>query len=158
MGQDQDAPTLEVFSGKGSSSTVSRTKKKILVIEDDVPTARLFVTTLGKKGYEISSATDGLDGLRLAKAQHPDLVILELFLPGLNGYWISAFLKRNKLYQDIKVLAVSSRATGETHTILDEAEIDNFILFEDRDQTKKNSSNLLEKIDLLLNRELEPRR
>jgi len=124
--------------------------KKALIIEDDPETARVFEGALARKGFAVSVAADGLVGLNKARAEHPDLIVVELFLPSLNGYWVSAFLKRNKLYQNIKILAVSSMTAPETHTLLAEAEIDNFIHLEDKTETRRNSTILMEKIDLAL--------
>ncbi len=58
---------------------------KILIIEDDPDTARLVGLYLQREGHRVLSASDGLDGLRQARASKPDLVVLDLMLPGKSG-------------------------------------------------------------------------
>ena len=67
--------------------------KKVLVVDDD-PDVRLFsVTVLEENGYTPLEAEDGEIGLKMIKAEKPDLVILDLMLPGLNGYEVCKRLK-----------------------------------------------------------------
>ena len=58
---------------------------KILIIEDDPDTARLVGLYLRREGHRVLSASDGLDGLRQARASKPDLIVLDLMLPGMSG-------------------------------------------------------------------------
>ena len=58
---------------------------KILIIEDDPDTARLVALYLSREGHRVLSASDGVDGLRQARASKPDLVVLDLMLPGMGG-------------------------------------------------------------------------
>lgn len=59
--------------------------KQILIIEDEVKIARVIQLELQYEGYEVESATDGVQGLKLAKRKHWDLILLDIMLPGLNG-------------------------------------------------------------------------
>ena len=58
---------------------------KILIIEDDPDTARLVGLYLRREGHRVLSASDGVDGLRQARASRPDLIVLDLMLPGMDG-------------------------------------------------------------------------
>ena len=58
---------------------------KILIIEDDPDTARLVGLYLQREGHRVLSASDGVDGLRQARAAKPDLIVLDLMLPGMSG-------------------------------------------------------------------------
>ena len=62
--------------------------KKILVIEDDPATSRLVDYSLRHEGYQVFSASNGLEGIRKAKTEAPDLVILDVMLPGMDGFEI----------------------------------------------------------------------
>ena len=60
-------------------------KRKVLVIEDDLSLARVLCHNLNYEGFEVVVANDGLAALNLAEAERPDLVLLDLMLPGLDG-------------------------------------------------------------------------
>lgn len=73
--------------------------KKILVVDDEPDILKVVVFRLKKKGYEILSATDGQTALDVAKAQRPDLIVLDLRLPVIDGIEVS---KRIKADNDLK--------------------------------------------------------
>lgn len=60
--------------------------KKILVVEDDPAAMRLVVYVLEAEGYEVITAVNGVEGLREAEQQSPDLVVLDIMLPGIDGF------------------------------------------------------------------------
>ena len=60
--------------------------KKILVVEDDPAALRLTSYTLETEGYEVITATNGVEGLRKAQQETPDLVVLDVMLPGIDGF------------------------------------------------------------------------
>lgn len=59
--------------------------KKILIVEDEEPILRLLVEQFKKNGFEVLEAKDGESGLRLAEEAKPDLIVLDLFMPKMNG-------------------------------------------------------------------------
>lgn len=70
-----------------------RTKRVVLVIEDDAPLRRMITRFLGAAGYDICEAADGAAGLAMAREQRPDLVLLDLMMPGLDGWQVLQRLK-----------------------------------------------------------------
>ncbi|MGA2286775.1 MAG: response regulator [Dehalococcoidia bacterium] len=70
-------------------------KKKILVVEDDPAALRLVSFTLESAGYEVIAAVNGFEGLRKAQEEQPDLLVLDLMLPGIDGYEICHRLRSN---------------------------------------------------------------
>ncbi len=60
--------------------------KKILVVEDDPAALRLTSYTLETEGYEVITAVNGVEGLRKAQQEAPDLVVLDVMLPGIDGF------------------------------------------------------------------------
>jgi DNA-binding response OmpR family regulator len=60
--------------------------KKVLVIEDDPASVKLMQYALTQHGYEVLIASNGLDGLRMARTEGPALVMLSVMLPGMNGF------------------------------------------------------------------------
>lgn len=81
----------------------------ILVVEDDPDIAELLSYALGKEGYEVMTAATGEEGLRLAERRTPDLAILDVMLPGLDGLQALRRLKANAATRRIPVLMASAR-------------------------------------------------
>ena len=84
--------------------------KKILVIEDDPATSRLVDYSLRHEGYEVITAFNGLEGIRKAKNEAPDLVILDVMLPGLDGFEICHRLKSEPATAQLPILMFSAKA------------------------------------------------
>ena len=59
--------------------------KRVLVVDDDVKTVELVKLYLNRDGYRVLTAHDGIEALRLARESHPDLIVLDLMLPGFDG-------------------------------------------------------------------------
>lgn len=102
--------------------------KKILVI-DDVRNIRLTVSLcLEQAGYEVLQASDGLNGLQLALEQLPDIVILDIILPKMNGYLVCEALKSEKATSNIPVIIISAKAENEDISRAREAGADDYII------------------------------
>jgi twitching motility two-component system response regulator PilH len=84
--------------------------KKVLVVDDD-PDVRLFsVTVLEENGYTPLEAEDGESGLKMIKAEKPDLVILDVLMPRQSGVRLYRELKTAKALKDLKVIILSGIA------------------------------------------------
>lgn len=81
---------------------------KILFVEDEQSLQKTFGDLLRKEGYEVISALDGEAGLRLAKSEKPDLVLLDLILPQKDGFEVLKDLKRDDQTKDIPVLILTN--------------------------------------------------
>jgi two-component system, OmpR family, alkaline phosphatase synthesis response regulator PhoP len=84
--------------------------KKILVIEDDPATQRLVEYSLKQEGYQIITASNGLDGIRKALGESPDLVILDVMLPGMDGFEICYRLRSEPATKQLPILMFSAKA------------------------------------------------
>jgi two-component system, OmpR family, alkaline phosphatase synthesis response regulator PhoP len=84
--------------------------KKILIIEDDPATSRLVDYSLRHAGYEVISSSNGMDGLRKAHSEVPDLVILDVMLPGMDGFEICHRLRAEKDTEKLPILMFSAKA------------------------------------------------
>jgi two-component system alkaline phosphatase synthesis response regulator PhoP len=84
--------------------------KKILVIEDDPATSRLVDYSLKHEGYEVVTATNGLEGIRKAQSEAPDLVILDVMLPGMDGFEICHRLRTEPNTAAMPILMFSAKA------------------------------------------------
>jgi DNA-binding response OmpR family regulator len=83
---------------------------KILIIEDDPVGLRYVKFTLEKHGYQVISAGNGLEGLRKARTEEPDLIILDIMLPGMDGYEICHRLRAEPATARLPILMFSARS------------------------------------------------
>ena len=82
--------------------------KKVLLIEDDRYLRRAAETALRQRGVAVLSAADGAEGLRLATTEAPDLILLDLLLPKMNGLDILRELRGRPGTRDVRVLVLSN--------------------------------------------------
>ena len=85
-------------------------KKRILVVDDYPQVVELIKLRLETSGYNVLVAYDGQEGLNIARNELPDLIILDVMLPKMNGYKVCRFLKFDKKYKHIPVVMLTSRA------------------------------------------------
>ena len=83
--------------------------KHVLVIDDDPIIISLLTSSLEAKGYGVIAALDGREGLQKLENTRPDLIILDIMLPGMNGYTVYAFLKYTEKYKSIPVIMLTTR-------------------------------------------------
>jgi CheY-like chemotaxis protein/cellulose biosynthesis protein BcsQ len=84
--------------------------KKILVIEDDPIATRLIEYILKQRGYEVLAAPNGLEGLKIAREEKPDLIVLNVMLPGIDGFEVCHRLRAEPLTAQSLILMLSGRA------------------------------------------------
>jgi DNA-binding response OmpR family regulator len=87
--------------------------QKILVIEDDKFLRKLLIDRLGEEGYFVDGAIDGEEGLKKAKSEKFDLILLDLILPGMDGFEVLSSLKSEKDFEKIPVLILSNLGQRE---------------------------------------------
>ena len=83
--------------------------KKILVVDDDVVVQKLLGETLVRDGYQVSIAKDGIDAMVLIRKDRPDLIVLDIMMPHLNGYDVCRAIKQDPLLKSIPVILLTSR-------------------------------------------------
>lgn len=84
--------------------------KKILVIEDNEQNLYLITFLLENNGCEVIAATNGIDGIALAKVEAPTLILLDIQLPGMNGYDVAKALRKIENLKNVPIVAVTSHA------------------------------------------------
>jgi two-component system, cell cycle response regulator DivK len=87
-----------------------RATATVLVVEDDDDTRIVYSDGLGYAGYRVITASTGIDGLRAARDEHPDLILLDLSLAGADGWEVVRCLKASRLTGDIPVLLITGYA------------------------------------------------
>jgi CheY-like chemotaxis protein len=68
--------------------------KKILVVDDDIPLCKMMAAVLQEAGYETASAFSGESALEVVRAEHPDLILLDFAMPGMNGFEVVDAVRR----------------------------------------------------------------
>ncbi len=101
--------------------------KKILIVEDNDKNRRLIVDILKYYGYEIIEAENGEEAVRIAREQKPDLIIMDLQMPVMNGFETIKILKSDPVTKDIKVIAVTSFAMAGDREKVFAAGFDDYI-------------------------------
>lgn len=87
---------------------------RILVIEDNAANMKLAVLLLQREGHEVFQATDAEDGIRLARERLPQLILMDVQLPGMDGLAASRLLKADAATRDIRIVALTALAmTGD---------------------------------------------
>jgi DNA-binding response OmpR family regulator len=82
---------------------------RVLIVDDDPPSLKMTAFLLAEEGYEVATADNGLDALRLVDQQAPDLVILDVMMPGLDGLQVTQRIRRN---MSVPIIILSAK--GET--------------------------------------------
>ncbi len=101
--------------------------KKILVIEDEKEILELVKLYLDKEGFRPFGASNGLDGLRLARAEHPDLVILDLMLPEMDGLEVCKRLRGDRGTSTVPILMLTAKAEESDQVIGLELGADDYV-------------------------------
>lgn len=83
---------------------------KVLYIEDNEQNLYLVTYILEKNGYEVTGARDGREGIEAAKRMQPALILLDIQLPGMDGYTVAARLRANPVLAKLPIVAVTSYA------------------------------------------------
>src|SRR3989337_236285 len=87
-----------------------RTVKQILCIEDEPEMIDLIRLILGRRGFEVHGASGGTEGLKMVRESHPDLVLLDLMMPDMDGWEVYQQMKADPKLRDIPVVVVTAKA------------------------------------------------
>ena len=82
---------------------------KILVVDDSPTERHVLVELLTRKGYQVLTAESGEEGIEKAKSEQPDLVLMDVVMPGLNGYQATRTLTRDDATKHIPVIVCTSK-------------------------------------------------
>ena len=100
---------------------------RILVVEDNPLNLKLVRDVLGAAGYDVVSATSGEEGLRVAVEQPPDLVLMDLQLPGIDGVETMRRLRQGAVADGVPVIAVTAFAMADDQAKATRAGFDGYI-------------------------------
>jgi diguanylate cyclase (GGDEF)-like protein len=106
VGVQPPAPGAATIASEG-------TRPRILVVEDDEPTREALAEALGDT-YDVEPASDGVEGVEAARARHPDVILMDLYLPRLDGFGALDALRSDPATADVPVILVSGRGDDLT--------------------------------------------
>ena len=118
--------------------------KRILLIDDDSNVANYVKFRLQKKGYELHHIDNGLDGVEAIKNLKPDLVILDMMMPGIDGREVAEIVKENNLMDLSRIIVLSGKEESEEVKALFELGIHDYL------QKPINIDNLVIRIERAL--------
>jgi len=102
--------------------------KRILCIEDEPEMIDLIRLILGRRGYEVKGAEGGIEGLKLVRKEHPDLVLLDLMMPDMDGWEVYQQMKADESTKHIPVIVVTAKAQSIDKVLgLHIAKVDDYI-------------------------------
>ena len=101
--------------------------EKILVVDDDIDSLKLIGLMLQRNGYEVIAANAGNQALARAASDHPDLIILDIMMPDMNGYEVSRRLRRNPETQNIPIIMFTAKTLIDDKVAGFEAGADDYL-------------------------------
>jgi two-component system phosphate regulon response regulator PhoB len=101
-------PAVPLYSSEPSRASLEMTHR-ILVVDDEPDITALVAYHLAKVGYRVSTAANGPDALKAAREERPDVVVLDLMLPGVSGYDVLAELRRRDETKEVGVILLTAR-------------------------------------------------
>ena len=102
-------------------------KGRILVVDDEIYIVHILDFSLGMEGYEVVTALDGEQALEKAKADRPDLIVLDIMMPKLDGYETCKLLKADEATKHIPVILLSAKGRNVDQKIGFEVGADDYI-------------------------------
>ena len=102
-------------------------KKKILVIDDTELMVRLTTDILTKHGYEVVSANNGVDGIKMVASEKPDLVLLDVVMPGIDGFEVCKLLRKDESNNLIPIIMLTAQGNEEDKLVGLEIGADDYI-------------------------------
>ena len=102
--------------------------RHVVIIEDEPDIANLLAHRFGSEGFRVAMASDGRAGLHAVHTHCPDLILLDLLLPTMNGWEVCRSLKADLATQDIPIVVVSAVGSAQDRIALLEMGVDDFIV------------------------------
>lgn len=104
-------------------------KKVILVVEDDTALRRVLVDKLIDEGLEVLEASDGEEGLRVAEEKHPSLILLDIFMPKMDGVTMLSKLRSSEIWgKEVVVMILTNSTDAQTMAKISNIGITDFLI------------------------------
>ena len=100
---------------------------KLLLVDDEKQLVEMVKMRLEANGYEVVTASDGQEGLEKAKTENPDLIMLDVMMPKMDGYKVCGLLKNDARYKNIPIILFSARAQQDDTQVGKEVGADAYV-------------------------------
>lgn len=96
-------------------------RTRVLVVDDEVYIAHILEFSLGMEGFDVVTASSGLEALELLATEHPDLVVLDIMMPGVDGYEVCSRIRQGQQHRDLPIVMLSANhGEAEKQRAMDE--------------------------------------
>jgi len=102
-------------------------QKSILIVEDNKTNMRFFTDLLNGNGFKTIPSNDGSDAVELSLSEHPDLIVMDIQLPGMSGTELTRMIKGNSQTENIPIIAVTAFSVDDNDGEIEEAGFDAFV-------------------------------
>lgn len=116
-----------MFAYRRLMAKIMTSSKKILIVEDNLVNRKLLLTVLRPHGYQLLTAVDGEEAIDVATCQLPDLILMDLQLPKMNGFAATKQLREQPVTANIPVVALTAHAMPEEQEHAKQAGFDGYI-------------------------------
>jgi len=120
-------PSFELLDSIAASPKVTRLKRKVLLVDDEDSLRRVMKDLLEREGYIVSEARDGVQALDQVDRTGPDVIVLDLNLPGLDGYGVLSHLRSRPATADIPVVVLTAKGDEDNEVRVFELGADDFL-------------------------------
>lgn len=120
-------------------------KTTILIIEDNEQNMYMLSYLLNKSNYKALEAFNGIDGIKLAQKNNPEIILIDIQLPDMDGYEICKELRNNELNKNVTIIAVTSYAMGGDREKAIEAGADGYL------EKPINPETFIEEMESIIN-------
>lgn len=100
---------------------------KILVVDDESDLVKSLTAGLQAQGYQVVTAMDGVAAVNAVRSEKPNLILLDLMLPQMDGFRILKLLKTDERYRGIPIIVITARANAEDWTLATECGADAYL-------------------------------
>ena len=125
-------------------------KSKILLVEDDKMLADMYVTKFSKEGIQIMKAEDGAKGLEIARKEKPDLILLDIIMPKLDGFAVLKELKKDPSMGNTHILLLTNLGQSEDVEKGKELGADDYFI-----KANHTPAEIVEKVKYLLTKKIQ---
>jgi two-component system response regulator MprA len=130
---------------------MSTKKVKVAIIEDDIAIVQMYRTKFENEGYDVATAPDGAGGLELIESFDPDIILLDLMMPNMNGLDMLSRLRSQAGGREAKVVVLTNMGDTETATRVYKMAADDYIV-----KAEMTPKQVAERVKLLLSKNRSP--